>query len=78
MSKEKLSNQNSAGNSSGSGANPSGGTVEVLYQRMGDRWYAFSLIDDEVFYGTLTKEELESHSSSKSQAPSFKRRIGNA
>lgn len=24
-------------------------TVEVLYQKMGNRWFAFSLIDEEVF-----------------------------
>ena len=33
--------------------------VEVLYQRMGDRWYAFSLIDDEVFVGSISIQELE-------------------
>lgn len=32
--------------------------VEVLYQRMGDRWYAFSLIDDEVFFGSISSEEI--------------------
>ena len=36
-----------------------GDEVEVLYQRMGDRWFAFSLIDDEVFVGSITPEELE-------------------
>jgi hypothetical protein len=35
------------------------GTVEVLYQKMGDRWFAFSLIDDEVFVGSITQEEIE-------------------
>jgi hypothetical protein len=34
-------------------------TVEVLYQRMGDRWYAFSLIDDEVFVGSISVQDLE-------------------
>ncbi|NBU20235.1 hypothetical protein EBS43_02290 [bacterium] len=34
-------------------------TVEVLYQRMGDRWYAFSLIDDEVFVGSIPVTDLE-------------------
>ena len=33
-------------------------TVEVLYQKLGDRWFAFSLVDDEVFVGTLTPEEI--------------------
>lgn len=35
------------------------GTVEVLYQKMGDRWFAFSLIDDEVFVGSITQEEID-------------------
>lgn len=34
-------------------------TIEVLYQRMGDRWFAFSLINDEVFVGSISQEELE-------------------
>lgn len=34
-------------------------TVEVLYQKMGNRWFAFSLIDEEVFVGSITQEELE-------------------
>lgn len=33
-------------------------TVDVLCQKMGDRWYAFSLIDDEVFVGSLTDAEI--------------------
>ncbi len=33
-------------------------TVDVLYQRMGNRWFAFSLINDEVFVGSLDSEEI--------------------
>lgn len=33
--------------------------VEVLYQKLGDRWFAFSLIDEEVFVGSISPEELE-------------------
>ncbi len=32
--------------------------ADVLYQKLGDRWYAFSLIDDEVFFGSIGAEEL--------------------
>ena len=32
---------------------------EVLYQRLGSRWYAFSLIDDEVFVGSISEDEVE-------------------
>ncbi len=31
--------------------------VDVLYQRMGDKWYAFSVIDDEVFMGPVENIE---------------------
>jgi hypothetical protein len=34
------------------------GTVEVLYQKLGARWFAFSCIDDEVFVGSLDPEKL--------------------
>jgi hypothetical protein len=34
-------------------------TVEVLYQKMGDRWFAFSLVGDDVFVGSLTQDEVE-------------------
>ena len=35
-------------------------TVEVLYQKMGDRWFAFSVIEDEVFVGSIPQSELTS------------------
>ena len=31
--------------------------VEVLYQRLGGKWYAFSVVNDEVFFGTVEGEE---------------------
>lgn len=36
-----------------------GKTVEILYQKLGGRWFAFSLIDEEVFVGSVTQEEVE-------------------
>jgi hypothetical protein len=33
-------------------------TAEVLYQKLGNRWYAFSVIDDEVFMGSISQEEI--------------------
>ncbi len=39
---------------------PSAKTVKVLYQRLGSRWFAFSLINNEVFMGSLNPSELES------------------
>ena len=32
--------------------------VEVLYQRLGNRWFAFSMIDDEIYMGSLTPDEI--------------------
>lgn len=33
--------------------------VEVLYQRLGDRVFAFSLVDDEVFFGAVPAEAID-------------------
>jgi hypothetical protein len=43
---------------------PTDGTVEVLYQRLGNKWFAFSLIDDEVFVGSVPEEAIASDASS--------------
>jgi hypothetical protein len=45
-------------------------TVEVLYQKLGDRWYAFSLVDDEVFVGSLTDDQIQGENSPKISANS--------
>jgi len=34
-------------------------TADVLYQRLGSRWYAFSLIGDEVFVGSISSDVVE-------------------
>ena len=42
-------------------------TVDVLYQKMGDRWYAFSMVGEEVFVGSVSEAEINqaaSHSDS--------------
>ena len=33
--------------------------VEVLYQKLGDRWFAFSLIGDEVFMSPISDDLIE-------------------
>ena len=33
--------------------------VEVLYQKMGNRWFAFSLVGDEVYVGSITPAEID-------------------
>jgi len=35
------------------------GTVEVLYQKMGDRWFAFSCVGDDVFVGSISQDQLQ-------------------
>lgn len=40
---KKLGNQNLNSNE----------TVEVLYQKLGNRWYAFSAVDEDVFVGAI-------------------------
>lgn len=36
-----------------------GKSVEVLYQKIGNKWYAFSMVDNEVFTASLTEEEMQ-------------------
>ena len=33
--------------------------VEVLYQKLGDQWYAFSMIDEEVFMSPVAEEQIQ-------------------
>ncbi len=37
--------------------------AEVLYQRLGNRWYAFSVIEDELFVGSISDEEVNAQAS---------------
>ena len=32
--------------------------VDVLYQKLGDNWFAFSLIDDEVFMSPVSEDKI--------------------
>jgi hypothetical protein len=48
-------------------------TVEVLYQKLGDRWFAFSLIENEVFVCPVTEEEMNA-----ARAKSIRGSIGNS
>jgi hypothetical protein len=42
--------------------------VEVLYQKLGGKWFAFSLIDDEVFFGKVEGEKSASEDSFEGEA----------
>jgi hypothetical protein len=54
------------------------GTVEVLYQKMGDRWFAFSLVGDDVFVGSLTDEEIAGGNAAGAQSERLHRVTGNS
>ena len=32
--------------------------VEVLYQKLGDRWFAFSIVNDEVFMSPVSDDQI--------------------
>ncbi len=34
-------------------------TVEVLYQKMGDKWFAFSMVGEEVYVGSVSQDEID-------------------
>lgn len=33
-------------------------SIEVLYQKLGDKWFAFSEVDGEVFFGSISADEI--------------------
>lgn len=33
--------------------------VDVLYQRLGEQWFAFSIVDEEVFMTSISEETLQ-------------------
>jgi hypothetical protein len=33
--------------------------ADVLYQRIEGKWYAFSVVEDDIFYTAISDEELE-------------------
>jgi hypothetical protein len=67
MSNSNLSTKTPTSSSSSKRAIDNG-TVEVLYQKMGDRWFAFSLVGDEVFVGSLTEEEIAGNQAAIAQS----------
>jgi hypothetical protein len=34
--------------------------VELLYQKLGDRWFVFSWVQEELLVGSVSQEEIES------------------
>lgn len=35
--------------------------ADVLYQRLGSKWYAFTMVDDEVFMGAVEDESISAN-----------------
>ena len=56
------------------------GTTKVLYQKMGDRWFAFSMIEEEVFVGSISQKEIDRLEAQKIDQRRLRRssRTGNA
>lgn len=53
------SNQNEINQNTASNKNNGDKNVEVLYQKMGNRWFAFSVVEGEVFMGSISQEEID-------------------
>jgi hypothetical protein len=51
------------------------GVVEVLYQKLGDRWFAFSVVDEEVFVGSVPADSMRHFGD---PTPQTKKRSGNS
>lgn len=34
-------------------------TADVLYQRIGGKWYAFSVVDDEVYMSPISEDQIQ-------------------
>jgi len=43
--------------------------VDVLYQRLGNTWFAFSIIDDEVFMAPVSEDEILEIKGAHHEAP---------
>ena len=56
MTQIKKNTQNNTDEVAKIGKPATDSTVEVLYQKLGDEWYAFSIINDEVFFGKVENE----------------------
>jgi hypothetical protein len=67
----KANETNTAQNTQANG----GKTVEVLYQKMGDRWFAFSVIGDELFVGSITQEEIDALEKQEAAGGARQRRV---
>ena len=47
-------------------------SVDVLYQKMGDQWFAFSLVGDEIFVGSISVNEINGNHHDEASSSSYK------
>jgi hypothetical protein len=45
--------------------------VDVLYQKLGENWFAFSLIDDEVFMSPVSEDKITEIKNDKTVTSNF-------
>lgn len=50
--------------------------VDVLYHKLGDRWFAFSQVGDEIFVGSLSQEEIDAAEANLRRENKVHRRVG--
>ena len=43
--------------------------ADVLYQKLGNTWFAFSIVEDEVFMSPITEEEIVAIKGGQNDAP---------
>jgi len=52
--------------------------ADVLYQKIGNKWYAFSFVKEEVYFSEITDEQLEAIRSDLDQNPAGGSDVGSA
>lgn len=55
----------------GSGAT----TAEVLYQRIGGKWYAFSVVGDEVYMSPISEDLIDLNSTTETTSSNDKQKV---
>lgn len=52
--------------------------ADVLYQKIGNKWYAFSFVKEEVYFSEITDEQLEAIRGDLDQNPTGGNDVGSA
>jgi hypothetical protein len=43
--------------------------VEVLYQKLGDRWFAYTIVNEDVFMAPISDEEITNMRTTRASSP---------